>query len=47
MSVLQGFYSEREALASPIFPEIFGEKIFAPLGFAQEPLRQYLFRRDF
>ena len=46
-NVLQRFYSEREALASPIFPEIFGEKIFAPLGFAQEPLRQYLFRRDF
>jgi hypothetical protein len=45
-SVIQHFYLEREAFAPPIFPEIFGEKIFAPLGFGQEPLRQCLLRRE-
>ena len=45
-SVIQHFYLERETFAPPVFPEIFGEKIFAPLGFGQEPLRQRLLRRE-
>ena len=45
-SVILNFYLDREAFAPPIFPQIFGDKVFAPLGFVQEPLRQYLLRRD-
>jgi hypothetical protein len=33
-------------VAATIFPERFGEKVFAPREFVQEPLGQYLFRRD-
>ena len=32
--------------APPIFPENFGNEIFAPLGFVREPLNQFLMRRD-
>ena len=44
--VLQHFYLEGEVFAPPIFPEIFGEEIFSRFGFVQEPLRQYLLRRE-
>jgi ribosomal protein S18 acetylase RimI-like enzyme len=45
-SVVQHFHLDREVFAPPIFPEIFGAEIFVPLGFVQDPLRQYLFRRE-
>lgn len=41
-------HSDREFIASPVFPEIFGEKIFAPLGFLrQSAISQFLMRYDF
>ena len=39
-------HSDREFFAPPIFPEEFGREILAPLGFQQEPLCQFLMRRD-
>ena len=39
-------HSDREFFAPAIFPEEFGDEIFAPLGFQREPLRQFLMRRD-
>ena len=36
----------REFFAPPVFPEEFGTKIFAPLGFAREPLSQFLMQHD-
>ncbi|MEO5719168.1 MAG: GNAT family N-acetyltransferase [Chthoniobacterales bacterium] len=36
----------REFFAPPVFPEEFGEKLFLPLGFAPEPLGQFLMRYD-
>jgi ribosomal protein S18 acetylase RimI-like enzyme len=36
----------REFFAPPIFPQRFGREIFAPLGFQEEPLRQFLMGRD-
>ncbi len=38
---------EREFFAPAIFPEKFGDEIFAPLGFIREPLNQFLMRLDF
>lgn len=39
-------FSDLEFFAPPIFPEQFGSEIFAPLGFAREPLNQLLLRCD-
>lgn len=39
-------YPDREFSAAPIFPETFGTELFVPLGFSQEPLSQFLMRRD-
>lgn len=39
-------HSDRDFFVPAIFPEEFGREIFAPLGFQQEPLRQFLMRRD-
>lgn len=39
-------YSTREFVARPLFPEAFGDEIFGPLGFAKEPLSQWLMRFD-
>lgn len=36
----------REFFAPAIFPEILGEKVFAPLGFKREPISQFLMRKD-
>ena len=36
----------REFVAPVVFPEVFGEKIFAPLGFLPQPISQFLMRRD-
>ncbi len=44
-SVLE-LHRGREFFAPPVFPEEFGTKLFAPLGFAREPLSQFLMRRD-
>ncbi len=41
-----GFHRGREFFAPPVFPEEFGTKLFAPLGFAREPLRLFLMQRD-
>ncbi len=41
-----GLHHGREFFAPPVFPEEFGTKLFAPLGFAREPLSQFLMRRD-
>lgn len=40
-------YPEREFFAPAIWPEEFGREVFAPLGFAREPLSQFLMRLDF
>jgi GNAT superfamily N-acetyltransferase len=39
-------WPDREFFASPVFPERFGREIFAPLGFEEEPLRQFLMRHN-
>jgi len=39
-------YPDREFFAPALFPSIFGEKIFQPLGFAGDPLTQALMRYD-
>jgi ribosomal protein S18 acetylase RimI-like enzyme len=39
-------FPNREFFAPAIFPEQFGREIFAPLGFAREPLNQLLMRRE-
>jgi ribosomal protein S18 acetylase RimI-like enzyme len=44
-SVIQQF-PNRDFFAPAIFPEQFGLEIFARLGFAREPLNQFLMRRD-
>ncbi|MEO8043554.1 MAG: GNAT family N-acetyltransferase [Spartobacteria bacterium] len=36
----------REFFAPPVFPEDFGTKIFAPLGFVPEPISQFHMRYD-
>ncbi len=41
-----GLHRGREFFAPPVFPEEFGTNLFAPLGFAREPLSQFLMRRD-
>ncbi len=38
--------ASREFFAPAVFPEAFGQEIFAPLGFQPDPLRQFLMRRD-
>jgi GNAT superfamily N-acetyltransferase len=39
-------FPDREFLAAPKFPAACGEQIFAPLGFAREPISQFLMRRE-
>lgn len=39
-------YPDREFFTPPVFPERFGEEVFQPLGFAREPLSQFLMRYD-
>jgi ribosomal protein S18 acetylase RimI-like enzyme len=41
-----GTFPQKEFFAPAIFPEQFGTEIFQPLGFAREPLNQFLMRRD-
>jgi ribosomal protein S18 acetylase RimI-like enzyme len=36
-----------EFFAPPVWPEEFGANVFEPLGFAREPITQFLMRRDF
>lgn len=40
-------FPDREFVASAIWPEEFGREVFAPLGFAREPLSQFLMRLYF
>ena len=40
-------FPQHEFFAPPLWPEEFGNEIFAPLGFAREPLNQLHMRRDF
>jgi ribosomal protein S18 acetylase RimI-like enzyme len=40
-------FAEREFFAPPVWPEEFGANLFEPLGFAREPITQFLMRRDF
>lgn len=40
-------YPACEFFTPPVFPEQFGEEVFQPLGFAREPLSQFLMRYDF
>lgn len=44
--VLDHFH-ESEFLAGAVWPEDFGVHVFEPLGFKQEPISQFLLRRDF
>ena len=46
LSALLAFFPQREFFAPAIFPEPFGEEIFQSLGFAREPLNQFLMRRE-
>jgi ribosomal protein S18 acetylase RimI-like enzyme len=46
LTTLLGCLPEREFFAPAIFPEKFGDEIFAPLGFTREPLNQFLMRLD-
>ena len=39
-------FPNREFFAPAIFPEDFGTHLFEPLGFKQEPISQFLMRRD-
>lgn len=39
-------FPHREFFAPAIFPEEFGTHLFAPLGFKQEPISQFLMRRE-
>lgn len=39
-------YPDREFFTPPVFPEQFGHEVFQPLGFAREPLSQFLMRYD-
>lgn len=39
-------YPEREFFTPAVFPEEFGEEVFQPLGFARDPLSQFLMRYD-
>jgi GNAT superfamily N-acetyltransferase len=46
LSALLQRYPDREFFTPPVFPEQFGQEIFEPLGFAREPLNQFLMRHD-
>lgn len=46
VAAVLGNFPEKEFFAPAIFPEKFGAEIFQPLGFAREPLNQFLMRRD-
>jgi GNAT superfamily N-acetyltransferase len=39
-------YPDREFFTPAVFPEQFGQEVFQPLGFAREPLSQFLMRYD-
>jgi len=39
-------HPDREFFTPPVFPEQFGQEVFQPLGFAREPLSQFLMRYD-
>jgi hypothetical protein len=46
VATVLGTFPQKEFFAPAIFPEKFGTEIFQPLGFAREPLNQFLMRRD-
>lgn len=46
LSTLFQRYPEHEFFTPPVFPEEFGDQVFQPLGFAREPLSQFLMRYD-
>lgn len=39
-------YPGREFLATPKFPSEYGQHVFQPLGFAGEPINQFLMHRE-
>ena len=45
-SAILQHYPDREFFAPAVFPEQFGQEVFQPLGFAREPLSQFLMRYD-
>jgi ribosomal protein S18 acetylase RimI-like enzyme len=47
VSALAAEFPDRELFLPAIWPEEFGTNVFEPLGFAQEPISQFLMRRDF
>lgn len=46
LSAVLALHRGREFFAPPVFPEEFGTKLFAPLGFTREPISQFLMRYD-
>ena len=46
LSALLQRYPDREFFTPAVFPEQFGNEVFQPLGFARDPLSQYLMRYD-
>lgn len=46
LAAMLALHHAREFFAPPVFPEEFGTKLFAPLGFAREPLSQFLMQRE-
>ena len=47
LSAVMASFPETEFFAPPVWPEEFGVQVFEPLGFAREPISQFLMRRDF
>jgi hypothetical protein len=46
-SDVQRRHTGRELFAPAIFPEIFGEEVYVPLGFKREAISQFLMHHDF
>jgi GNAT superfamily N-acetyltransferase len=46
LSALLQRYPDCEFFTPPVFPGVFGQEVFQPLGFAREPLSQFLMRYD-
>jgi hypothetical protein len=46
LSALLQRFPDCKFFTPPVFPEVFGQEVFQPLGFAREPMSQFLMRYD-
>ena len=46
LGALLRLYPDHEFFCPAVFPDRFGEEIFQPLGFARDPLNQFLMRKN-